>query len=213
MKLMRKIRPVIVIILLPVLMLTACSYQSARSDDSNVLNQAEAQATAIIEQAQATALVLQAQTQATQVMAEALNPGQASKPEPTRSISLPTAAAENTAEDPTPTLSVGEQPVQEIKIMSVGFAGEGGLIIVRFLAPPEEAEKWWQGSVVVIDEANGSEYNEIPVMPRIGPLIGRPKRDGQSGYVMLINTPPGLQSGAMVTVTLGKYRFEHIPVQ
>jgi len=39
------------------------------------------------------------------------------------------------------------------------------MIIVRYLAPPDEAEKWWQGNVSVVDEANGTVYNEIPVMP------------------------------------------------
>ena len=84
---------------------------------------------------------------------------------------------------------------------------------MRFYAPPEEAEKWWQGSVSVEDETSGALYNEIPVMPKIGPLIGRPKLPGQIGYVMLVNAPPYLQPGAIVTVVLGVHEFEHVPVQ
>ncbi len=83
-----------------------------------------------------------------------------------------------------------------VEVLGVGFAGDVGMIMVRFLAPPDEAEKWWQGSVSVTDEDNGAVYNEIPVMPKIGPLIGRPKIEGQAGYVMLVNNPPILRSGA-----------------
>jgi hypothetical protein len=87
------------------------------------------------------------------------------------------------------------------------------MIVVRFTAPAREAATWWQGSVSVTDQANDVIYDEIPVMPKIGPLIGRPKRDGQAGYVMLINSPPGLRPGATVTVVLGKHTFEDVTVE
>jgi hypothetical protein len=90
---------------------------------------------------------------------------------------------------------------------------EGGLIMVRFKAPPKIAEQWWQGRVSVIDEATGKVYNEIPVTPLIGPLIGRPKIAGQSGYVMLVNAPLSLQPGSTVTVVLGNFQQEHVTVQ
>jgi hypothetical protein len=176
---------------------------------------AAAQATAIVQQAQATALVLKAQAQATAVMAQASAPDYTPTPAPTMAIEL-------TTEDPplaslTPAAPQGDEneprSVQVVEVMRVGFAGEGGLIHVQFRAPPEVAEKWWQGSASVTDEGNGAVYNEIPVLPRIGPLIGRPKREGQLGYVMLVNTPPGLRPGALVTVVLGGYTFEHVQVQ
>jgi hypothetical protein len=112
----------------------------------------------------------------------------------------------------------GETPrlndeAMEVKVTGVGFAADGGMIMVRFLAPPEEAEKWWPGTVSVTDEGNKEVYNEIPVMPKVGPLIGRPKVPGQPGYVMLVNAPPWLRPGALVTVVLGAYTFEHIPVE
>lgn len=113
----------------------------------------------------------------------------------------------------TPDLSSPTPAAVPVQVLSVGFAGDAGMIMVRFLAPPDEAEKWWQGSVSVTDEGNGAVYNEIPVMPKIGPLIGRPKIEGQAGYVMLVNTLPWLRPGATVTVVLGAYIFEHIPVQ
>jgi hypothetical protein len=49
-------------------------------------------------------------------------------------------------------------------------------------------------------------------MPRIGPLFGKPKREGQAGYVMLINGPTPLKGGERVTVVLGNYTQEHVVV-
>lgn len=187
--------------------------------EQDLVASAAAQATAIVQQAQATALVLQAEAQATalvlQAVATAPPPGEAPTP---AAIAYPTRVARagttESSSDPAPRPS--PSPVDEplaVEVVSVGFAGDGGMIIVRFLAPPEEAEKWWQGSASVTDEGNGAVYDEIPVMPRIGPLIGRPKVAGQLGYVMLMNAPPGLQPGALVTVVLGAHRFEHVAVE
>ena len=69
---------------------------------------------------------------------------------------------------------------QTVEIVRVGLAGEGGFIIVQFRAPPQEAERWWQGAISVIDEESQAVYTEIPVMPKVGPLIGRPSRTGSS---------------------------------
>jgi hypothetical protein len=65
----------------------------------------------------------------------------------------------------------------------------------------------------VTDQATQAVYDEIPVMPKIGPLIGKPKQEGQIGYVMLVNEPPWLRPGATVTVVLGKHTFEDVPVE
>jgi hypothetical protein len=197
------------------LALAACSAPASNAASSDLLDQAAAEATAIVGQAQATALVLQAHAQATAVMAQVETFGPAATPTAARAVALRTEDLATTT--PEPLDDDGEAleptPLQTVELLSVGFAGEGGMIHVQFLAPPEAATKWWQGSVVVTDEATGAIYNEIPVMPKIGPLIGRPKRDGQIGYVMLVNAPPGLRSGARVTVALGNYTFEHIPVE
>lgn len=101
----------------------------------------------------------------------------------------------------------------KIRIIGVGFAGEGGFIMVNYKAPPQVARKWYQGTVSVVDENTKAVYNEIPVMPKVGPLHGRPKQDGQSGYVMLVNKPPGLRPGSVVTVVLGDFRQEHVIVK
>ena len=209
--------PVILGLLLFSLISGACGAQGSHATASppDVLDEAAAQATAIVRQAQATALVLQAQAQATAVMAQAVAFNQSPTPAPTLVVQVPAANQPTASPTPTP-LSEGEPDEampQTIEVLRVSFAGEGGMIHILFRAPPKEAEKWWQGSVSVTDEANGAIYNEIPLMPKIGPLIGRPKLEGQLGYVMLSNTPPYLQPGAVVTVKLGNYTFEHVPVE
>ena len=64
----------------------------------------------------------------------------------------------------------------------------------------------------MIDEATGAIYDDIPLAPLIGELFGRPVSDGQAGYVMFLNLPP-LSAGSRVTVVLGGFRQEHVPVQ
>lgn len=201
------------------ILLAGCVSPMQSDEEGTVLDAAEAEATQIIQQAQATALVLQAQTEATVMMAQAGGSGVSGDPGPTLAVLAPTSVpkkigtAQATPAAATKMNRDKETTPQEIRILRVGFAGEGGMILIQFIAPPDEAEKWWQGSVSVLDEDTGELYNEIPVMPKIGPMIGRPKRYGQIGYVMLVNAPPYLQPGAKVTVTLGAHIFEHIKTQ
>jgi hypothetical protein len=200
-------------------LLAACGAPSATGPQESVLDQAAAEATAIIQQAQGTALILQAQAQASAVVA--LAQAQAAAPPATVTPALPAGAGGDAAGRLEPTAvaaaageaGAGKEVTGTVEIVGVGFGADGGLIIVQFTAPPREAQTWWQGSVYVEDEATGARYTEIPVMPVVGPLIGRPIRAGQLGYVMLVNSPVPLASGAVVTVVLGKNRFEHVPVQ
>jgi hypothetical protein len=193
----------------------------------DLVDSAAAEATALIQQARATALVLEAQAQATALVEQAQLAGgtrTSAVPEPVI-YSSPTPPPAGGRAESTPSVEPGATPETEaggavlegeeipVQVTGISFAAEGGMIMVSFLATPEEAEKWWPGSVSVTDEGNGAVYNEIPVMPKIGPLIGRPKVAGQPGYVMLVNPPPYLQPGALVTVVLGTYEFEHVPVQ
>jgi hypothetical protein len=171
---------------------------------------AAAEATAIIERAQATALVLEARAAATALVAQTGAAGITRAPVAPNRASPAAPAAQNRA-TPAPT---GEMTTTgTIEIVRVGFAAEGGFIDVQFIAPPEVAEKWWQGSVYVIDEATGTKYEEIPVMPTLGALIGKPQRAGQAGYVMLVNAPVPLRPGAMVTVVLGDFKQEHVLIK
>ena len=47
---------------------------------------------------------------------------------------------------------------------------------------------------------------------KVGALIGKPIRQGQPGYVMLVNGPVPLPPGSTVTVMLGNFREEGITV-
>jgi hypothetical protein len=197
--------------------LTACSSNEGIAAQENLREKAANEATAIVAQAQATALVLQAQAQATLIVNQANAYNTEPVPEATWMAYVPTSVSTQEIEADVQ-VAPNQEPSEEaadntVEVRSVGLAGEGAFIMVRFLAPADIAETWWSGSVSVEDEASGVVYDEIPVMPKIGPLIGRPKRDGQLGYVMLVNTTPGVHSGTVVTITLGDYRFEHIPVQ
>ncbi len=205
---------------LMLLALAACAPQSAPAATpaatTDPLQQAAAEATAIVVRARATALVLKAQAEADALLQTA---------EPTVAIPLPvpsaalkpTASAEIMADvvaSPTspaasrPALS----PTPNVRLVGVGFAGGGEYVHVKFYAPPALVRTWRQGMLSVIDEATGEVYNEIPVMPLIGPLLGRPAQPDQMAYVMLVNRPPLLQPGALVTVVLDKFRFEHVVV-
>jgi len=196
-------------------LVAACGQASppaGQTREAGLLDRAAAEATAIIRQAQATALLLQAQAQATALLSQAGAPTAAPSSSPAAPAPISTQAPSTPGRPATPAGTPSPGPLA-VTVLSVGFAADGAMIIVRFMAPPDVAAKWWPGNVSVVDEAGGTVYNEIPVMPKIGPLIGRPKIQGQSGYVMLVNPPPGLRTGALVTVALGTYRFEHVPVQ
>lgn len=182
--------------------------------------QAAAEATAIIEQAQATALVLQAQAQATALVQQALAPG--AEPTPTPSArALPavlptpwTPDQETTAppvEDPAATASAGLTAA--VELLGVGFAADGAFIHVSFRAPPLVVHSFWPGVLSVTDEASDTTFEEVPLMPVVGLLIGRPVEDGQAGYVMFVHAPAILRPGSLVTVDLAGYKFEHVQVQ
>ena len=161
---------------------------------------AAAEATAIVRQAQATALVLRAESEAQATIdasrREAADNGSDTGSNDQREDSILTSS-------PPPVLQA--TAVIPVKVLAVGFAAEGGMIQVRFQAPVDVADRWLQGQVYIIDEESGREYKEIPVMPRIGPLFGKPARQGQNGYFMLVNGPQPLGPGAAVTVVLGDH--------
>ena len=167
------------------------------------LEGAAAEATAIIQRAEATAVVLKAQAAATALIEQAGNapstpvPATAAPPIPVSPASEPLATAE---------------PVtQAVELLGVGYAADGALLVVQFKASPQEARRTMrQGTISVTDEASGALYNEVPNMPIIGPLIGHPARADQPGYAMLVNTPPGLPPGSLVTVVLGNFKQEHV---
>lgn len=175
---------------------------------------AAAEATRIVQSARATAIVRQAQTEAA-----ALTQPTPAAPLPAATTALtPTPEARVTAR-PSATMasSVAElpavSPTASIRLVHVGFAANGEYIHVEYFAPPVLIAQWRQGLFSVIDETTGEVYNEVPVMPIVGPMIGRPVKPEQMAYVMLVNRLPRLTAGAKVTVVLDKFRFEHIVVE
>lgn len=194
---------------------------STQTEQGALIDVAAKEATAIVERAQATALVLQAQAQATLVMAEVQDlSGQVStgalqttnsqttpvpeRPDDYREVFQATASV---LTDQAPT------EVQSVELVRVGFAVDSGFIAIQFRAPPEIAHTWWQGDISVTNEETGEIFNEVPVMPLLGPLISKPVQYGQVGVAMLVNTQGSLSSGDRVSVKLGNYSFEHIIVE
>jgi hypothetical protein len=185
---------------------TAPVAQLGQQPTDDPLSAAAAQATAIIQRAQATALVLQAEAEATALVQRAgLSSTRSLPTSDVGADARPSPVAE-------PTSAAGPTRGTGIEVVGVGFAGEGAYIHVTFRAPVGIARRWQQGMISVTHEDTGTVYAAIPVMPKIGPLIGKPMREGQLGYVMLVNGPMPLKAGEQVTVVLGNYTEEHVLV-
>jgi hypothetical protein len=210
------------------LVAAGCGTRSTPTEGQNYLDQAAVEATAIIQQARATALMIQAQAEATAMVEKALREAEDEAQDeiptripPTNPPVTQNDQVEGAAETPLVTEMPGVQTAQltplaaqdGIAILSVSYGAGGAYIVVNFIARPEIASTFWPGVLSVTDEANGNLYAEVPVMPVIGPLIARPREDGQLGYFMLINAPAPIQPGSLVTVIMGEYKFEHIPIQ
>ena len=100
-----------------------------------------------------------------------------------------------------------------VEILRVGEGAEGALIAISYKIPPAAARSLRPGNVYVVDEATGTVYREVSVMPVVGPLISHPRTAGQIGSVMLVNAPTPLKKGSIVTVVLGNYKQEHMLMQ
>ena len=215
---MRRVLVIGVIALVALPWLTGCGSGPALTAEEK----ANAEATAIIAQAEATAIVLRAQATARALLSVE-----------DESVYVPTAVAEHEPEA-TPEVALPEEPEEDVEVvpvtgddptpravpasadpevLQVGFGSDGSLISVAYKAAPTVARKWMQGTVYVTDEKTGAKYTEVPVMPKIGPLLGRPKEYGQVAYIMFVNGPQPLQPGDVVTVVLGDYRQEHVKVR
>jgi hypothetical protein len=100
-----------------------------------------------------------------------------------------------------------------VELESVGLAKEVSLIVVSFKGSVKTIANWQQGSVYLIDESTNVSYRETAVLPLMGPMIARPREEGQSGYVMLSNPGSAIKSGSVVTVVLGSYKRLHVTVE
>ena len=185
---------------------TAPVAQPSRETAGDPLSVAAVQATAIIQRAQATALMLQAEAEATAMVHDAEQSSRA----PADPGNVGAEASPSPANQPTP--AARPTRITQTEVLGVGFAGEGAYIHITFRAPVGTARSLQPGMVSVTNEDTGTAWAAVPVMPKIGPLIGKPIRDGQPGYVMLVNGPTPLLPGEMVTVVLGNYTEEHVVV-
>jgi len=224
-----KLNDWLVLLLVLAFLLAGCAPTAPANgvtEGGSLKKKAALEATAIVERAEATAIVLQAQTTAAALVRGASGPTSTPVQTAAAASLLPATSTPAMAHAPVtasaalpPPSSTGVVTATEeagtagVELLSVGLAAEGELIIVNYRADPWAAQKFWPGAVSVIDETTGAVYNEVPVMPVIGPLIGRPKEAGQPGYVMLVNTLPGLRSGNLVTVVLADFKQEHVTVQ
>lgn len=173
----------------------------------SVEEQAALEATAIVARARATALIEKAEAEAAALAATGAPAAQ--KP---GSTSAPASAKTPAAGHPAPAQTSINEEEYRIELLDVGFAADGDFILVRFHATRKAADDLWPGRLSVTDEASGVTYAEVPLMPTVGLLIGRPRSFGPPGYVMFTNAPTRLAPGSLVTVRLGKLNQEHVRV-
>jgi hypothetical protein len=199
------------------LVLCGCTSLRGAATEPAAIDNAAAEATAIVQRAEATAMVLRAQAQATRLIQNALSPTSTpalTEPSPTpQSMPVPTTGLE--APNPTPVISHPGTPTEDesaVQLLGVSLGTESDLVLVQFKAPPAVTRQWQQTNVYLVDEATGTVYNEVSVAPVVGPLFARPKRAGQIGYVMFVNPGSSLRQGARVTVVLGNFKQEHVTV-
>ena len=93
------------------------------------------------------------------------------------------------------------------------MAEDGAMIVVNFKGPAKLIQKWYQGSIYLVDETTEVAYDQIPVAPKLGPLFNKPRLDGQAGFALLSNPDQGIKPGSVVTVVLGNYKREHVTVK
>ena len=110
-------------------------------------------------------------------------------------------------------LALKEPDPDGAELLSVRFAAESGYVMVEFKSPRELAENWQEGSIFFVDEKTGITYWDIPQVPVLGLLLGKPLEEGQKGYAMFKNIAEGIKPGSVVTVVLGNYKREHITVK
>jgi hypothetical protein len=110
-------------------------------------------------------------------------------------------------------LALSEPDPDGAELLGVRFAAEGGYVMVEFKSPRELAENWNEGSIFLLEEKTGITYWDIPQVPVLGLLLGKPQEEGQKGYAMFKNIAAGIKTGSVVTVVLGNYKREHINIK
>jgi hypothetical protein len=110
-------------------------------------------------------------------------------------------------------LAAVEPDPDGVRLVQVGIAADGPMIMVSFQGPSDLVHRWNQGSIYVIDEKRGVKYDQITTAPVLGPLFNKPKEDGRIGFVMLNNYDSNLKVGSSVTAILGKYKRIQVTVK
>jgi hypothetical protein len=222
-------------VLLLALLLAGCR---SAAPAGNQVGDAAAEATQIIAQAQATSIVLRARMTASALMqvgeqasagasasattlpppvqpavAAAPLPAGPTLPSRPRSTPIPTPAR-YAALSAASAITDSQWVSYTVQLENVSLGTDGRLVVVNFLAPYRFTDSLTvRGRAYVIDEATGVTYQDIPVMPIIGPLVGRPNANGLQSYIMFYNNDIAIQKGSLVTVVLANFRQEHVTVK
>jgi hypothetical protein len=232
-----KRRPIAWLVVLVLALVLAGCRPAAPAAGNQVLD-AGAEATQIIAQAQATSVVLRARMTASALL-QVGDQASAATPVPAGTVapaghpavaSLPSPAGPTLSPRPRSTpiptpgriaaLSAGSAVTNThpmsytVQLENVSLGTDGRLIVVNFLAPYRFTDSMTvRGRAYVIDEATGETYQDIPVMPIIGPLVGRPNANGLQSYIMFYNNDLAVKKGTVVTVVLGDFKQEHVTVK
>jgi len=90
----------------------------------------------------------------------------------------------------------------------IRLSGVGDFIDVRFKV---NAEAMRPGPVYIKDEKTGKTAT-VATVPKIGWLMTRRTKVGNTAFLILKNPDNSIKAGSLVTLVVGQYRKEHIPV-
>ena len=90
----------------------------------------------------------------------------------------------------------------------IGLTGIGDLVDVRFKI---DQKMKLPGPFYLQDEKTG-KIARPACMPKIGPLVSRRGKAGNSGYGIFLNPDDEIKQGSKLTFVSGGYKKEHIVV-
>jgi hypothetical protein len=190
--------------------LAGCAAATSHATGSTLREQAAKEATAIVERAEATALVLRAEATARALThVETQTPPamtDATLPQP--SLSAQAIPARPTEQVPAPSSEAGQESLA-VEVVSIQVASQSGFLVLQYKADPTFVGKLSPTQFYLRDEATGTEYRDIPTLPSMGLMFGRPQRAGQIATVLFSNVG-NLQPGATMTVVIGSIKHEHV---
>ena len=106
-------------------------------------------------------------------------------------------------------LNPATQPfLPKVSKVVISLCGDGDLINARFTVTPEMKRP---GEIYMKDEVTGYVCRAA-VLPKLGMVMSSRKTAGKSGYCMFKNTDYVIKEGSLVTLVIGGFREEHLPV-